>query len=426
MVGPRPAVAGQWPAAVRSVAMLSVHTSPLDQPGVGDGGGLNVYVLEAARRMAAGGVHVDIFTRRSHDKQPPTLELDERLHLHHIRAGPDGPVEKQDLPNLLCAFMIGMRRHRTAGTHDVIHANYWLSGWVGRRLQESWGIPLVTTFHTLGTLKNASLAEGDEPEPALRLIAERRVAHASDRITAMGCEEARALHRALGVSGRRIDVVPAGVDTDIFHPRGPVGAPDLPPTLRHDGERLLLFAGRLQPLKGPDVAIRTLAEVLALGHDARLVVVGGVSGRGGERSAPEHLRALAEQLGVNERITLLTARPQRDLAALYRAADVVLVPSRTETFGLVALEAQACGTPVVAAAVGGLRGLVVGGALVEGHDARDHAAAVARFLADDALAAEASAAGVQMAATMTWDATVDRLLAVYGAAMADVDVRLAG
>ncbi len=407
------------PPGLRRIAMLSVHTSPLDQPGTGDGGGLNVYVLQAARRLAEQGVEVDLFTRRTRASQPRRVELGPGLVLHHITAGPVGPVPKADLPTILCAFVLAMRRHATAESHDVIHANYWLSGWVGRRLAESWGIPLVTTFHTLGALKNATLAPGDTPEPPLRLLAERRIAHASDRITAMGCDEAAVLHRVLGVSGAGIDVVPAGVDTQIFHPDGPVGAPDLPPSIRHEGERLLLFAGRLQPLKGPDVAIRTLARLLADGHDVRLVVVGGTSGSGAARSTPEHLRDLAVRLGVNHAITLLPARPHCDLAALYRAADVVLVPSRSETFGLVALEAQACGTPVVAAAVGGLKGVVgEGGTLVEGHEPEDHARAVAAFLEDPDLAARAGQAGLVTAKQMSWDVTVDRLLEVYGDVLA--------
>ncbi len=401
--------------SVRRVAMLSVHTSPLDQPGTGDGGGLNVYVLQAARRLARRGVVVDMFTRRTRRKQAATLELEPGLFLHHIPAGHVGPVPKEELPSLLCAFVLALRRHPTAGTHDLIHANYWLSGWVGRRVAETWGIPLVTTFHTLGALKNASLAPGDDPEPALRLTAERHVAHDSDVVTAMGCDEGRILHQTLGLSGRRIEVVPAGVDTDVFHPTGQVGAPDLPPSVTHVGERLLLFAGRLQPLKGPDVAIRTLAEVRRRGHDARLVVVGGTSGSGARSSTPEHLRELAHELGVDDAITLLAARPHLDLAALYRAADVVLVPSRSETFGLVALEAQACGTPVVAAAVGGLVGIVAGGGtLVDGHDPVDHAEAVGRYLDEPLAAAAAGVAGIATARAASWDVTVDRLLDVYG------------
>ncbi len=414
------------PAGLRRVAMLSVHTSPLDQPGTGDGGGLNVYVLQAARRLVERGVEVDLFTRRTRASQPRRVELAPGLVLHHVTAGHVGPVPKEELPSILCAFVLAMRRHPTAESHDLLHANYWLSGWVGRRLAEAWDIPLVTTFHTLGALKNATLAPGDQAEPALRLLAERRIAHASDRITAMGCDEAGVLHRALGVSGARIDVVPAGVDTQIFRPDGPVGAPDLPPSLRHEGERLLLFAGRLQPLKGPDVAIKTLAHLLEAGHDARLVVVGGTSGTGSGRSTPSHLRELAEGLGVNHAITLLPARPHCDLAALYRAADVVLVPSRSETFGLVALEAQACGTPVVAAAVGGLKGIVgAGGTLVEGHDPADHARAVAAYLDDPDLVARAGAAGVDTAKASSWEGTVDRLLEVYGGVLRDRARRIA-
>lgn len=400
---------------VRRVALVSVHTSPLAQPGSGDGGGLNVYVLEVARRMAERGVEVDVFTRLTDPGQQRTVEVQPGLRVHHLMAGPVEPLPKEELANHLCAFVMAMLRHPTAGTHDVIHAHYWLSGWVARRVADRLDTPFVQTFHTIGVLKNATLAPGDRPEPPLRLAAEERIAHGADNICVLTCGEARLLHRAFGISGSRMTVVPAGVDTEVFSPHPTdhdeaVGS-DLPPG---DGP-LLLFVGRLQPLKGPDIAVRTLAEVRAAGVDARLLVVGGTSGNGAGRSGPDDLRALAHELGVAEHLTLLPAQPQPRLAALYRASDVVLVPSRSETFGLVALEAQACGTPVVAADVSGLQATVgEGGVLVEGHDPRDHAAAVLRFLRDEGAREAARVAGTARGVRSSWDATVDRLLAVYG------------
>lgn len=395
--------------AVRRVALLSVHTSPLTQPGMGDGGGLNVYVAEVARRLAARGVHVDVFTRATDPDAPATVEVAPGFEVHRIEAGPRTSLPKEQLTNQLCSFVMAMLRHPRAGDHDLIHAHYWLSGWVGRRLAERWDLPLVQTFHTLGVMKNATLAPGDRPEPPIRLAAEERIARSADRIVVLTCGEARLLHRAFGLSGRRLTVVPAGVDLHVFRPDGDVAAPPRP------GRPVLLFVGRLQPLKGPDVAIRTLARVRAELPDAQLLVVGGTSGNGAGRSDPERLRRLATDLGVADAVHLLPARPQRELAALYRAADVLLAPSRSETFGLVALEAQACGTPVVAADVSGLEATVAeGGVLVAGHDPADHAAAVLGLLRDHSRYARVRAAGLRHGARSSWEGTVDRLLAVYG------------
>lgn len=402
-------------AGVRRVALLSVHTSPLAQPGTGDGGGLNVYVREVARRLAARGVEVDVFTRATDPAAPATVVVAPGVAVHRIVAGPVEPVDKAGLANHLCAFVLGLLRHPTAGTHDVVHAHYWLSGWVGRRVADRWEVPLVHTFHTLGVLKNASLAPGDDPEPPLRLAAERRIAHAADRICVLTCSEARLLHRTFATSGARITVVPAGLDLDLFHPRSTDDQRMLDGLLPDGEGPLLLFVGRLQPLKGPDVAIATLAEVRRTHPDARLLVVGGASGNGQRRSGPDALAALASELGVAEAVRIVPAQPQSRLAALYRAADVVLVPSRSETFGLVALEAQGCGTPVVAADVSGLQATVAGGGtLVSGHDPSDHAAAVRAYLDDPALAARARAAGAAWGVRSSWERTVDRLLAVYG------------
>jgi D-inositol-3-phosphate glycosyltransferase len=408
VLAPPPAPAPNGDAArVRRIAVLSVHTSPLDQPGTGDGGGLNVSVREVASRLAARGVHVDVFTRRSDPAAPATVTMAPGVQVHHVTAGPAAAISKDEVANHLCAFVLGLRRHPTAGSHDLVHAHYWLSGWVGRRVARSWGVPLVQTFHTLGVLKNATLAPGDHPEPPLRLVAERRVANEADRVLVLTCGEASLLHRTYGLSGSRLTVVPAGVDLDRF---GPAPSPT-----RRPGPPRLLFVGRLQPLKGPDVAVRILAEVRRHLPDARLRIVGGASGAGAGATGPDDLRALAAGLGVADGLDLEPALAQTDLVRRYRDADVLLVPSRSETFGLVALEAQACGTPVVAADVPGLEAVVgAGGTLVPGHDPVDHAAAVVRYLTDPAVARRAAVAGVASARAASWERTVDRLLAVYG------------
>lgn len=401
---------------VRRVALLSVHTSPLEQPGTGDGGGLNVYVLQVARRLAARGVAVDVFTRRTSPDQPAVVTLADGLRVIPIEAGPQRRVPKHELTNHLCTFALAML-HGDHGPYDLVHAHYWMSGWVARRVTDRWDVPFVQTFHTLAVLKNATLAPGDVPEPPLRLAAERRIARAADRVVGLTCGEARLLHRTFGLSGADIAVVPAGVDLDLFTPdaapdKAAAVAADAPPG---DGP-LLLFAGRLQPLKGPDVAVQTLARVRTVVPDARLLVVGGSSGNGNGTTDPADLRTLATSLGVADAVRIVPARPQEHLATLYRAADLVLTPSRSETFGLVALEAQASGTPVVAADVSGLRYVVGrGGIRVAGHDPADHAAAAVEILTDPDRAAVMAREGRRVAAGTSWDRTVDRLLGVYGA-----------
>jgi D-inositol-3-phosphate glycosyltransferase len=404
------AAPAEVPDGLRRVALLSVHTSPLDQPGAGDGGGLNVYVREVATRLAARGVDVDVFTRAVDPDAPDTVTLPGDgpgiARVHHVVAGPVEPLPKESQANHLCAFVLALQRHPTAGSHDLVHAHYWLSGWVGQRIAERWRVPLVQTFHTLGVLKNQTLAPGDVPEPPLRLLAEERISRAADRVLVLTCGEARLLHRTHRVSGSKLTVVPAGVDLQRFGP----GTAE-----RRPGPPRLLFVGRLQPLKGPDVAVRTLAEVRRRRPDATLRVVGGASGAPSSSTSPEGLLALAGELGVGDAVEVEPALDQTTLAERYRDADVVLVPSRSETFGLVALEAQACGTPVVAADVPGLEAVVGdGGVLVPGHDPARHAEAVTAYLDDADVAARAGAAGVATAARASWDRTVDRLLDVYG------------
>jgi len=408
---------GELPRIER-VGLISVHTSPLDQPGEGDGGGLNVYVREVARRMGARGVEVDVFTRRTDPAQPATVTIAPGVSLHHLDAGPAQPVAKEDLATLLCPFELALAAHPRLTGLEVLHAHYWLSGWVGRRVARRTGIPLVQTFHTLAALKNATLAPGDRPEGALRLVAEAEVARDADQVLVLTCGEARLFHSSFGLSGARLTVVPAGVDLDLFRP-DPADA-----DAAHDGDRPrtdaggveLLFAGRLQPLKGPDVAVRILAEVRRHRDDVTLRIVGGASGGDGVAMSVGSLTALAAELGVAEHVVFEPALPQAELAARLRAADLVLVPSRSETFGLIALEAQACGTPVVAARVPGLEVVVAGGGtLVDGHDPVDHARAVLDLLADPQRLSDARRAGLADAAASSWERTVDRLLDAYAA-----------
>ncbi|MGZ8593369.1 MAG: D-inositol-3-phosphate glycosyltransferase [Actinomycetota bacterium] len=401
------------------VAVVSLHTSPLDQPGSGDSGGMNVFIRAAADRLAAYGVDVDVFTRCRGGDLPEVQELGGGSRLILVKAGPCAPVPKEELPRYLPEFLGGvLRRQRSerAG-YDLVHTHYWLSGWVGRSTKEIWGAPLVASFHTLGKVKNYSLARGEAPEPSVRLAGEERVIAEADRLVAATPAEASQLVGLYRADPGRIRVIPPGVDHELFFPRP---RDEASARLHLAGARLLLFVGRLQAHKGPDVAVRTLAEAIARDPentgDLMLAVVGGPSGSG-HGAEVARLMNLATALGAGDRVIFFPPQPQARLADFYAAAEVVLVPSRSESFGLVALEAQACGTPVVAAAVGGLRYVVADGAtgyLVEGHDPGDHADRVLEILRDRPRARRMGDAAVGHSLRFSWDTTAAEIRSVYG------------
>lgn len=397
------------------MAVLSVHTSPLAQPGTGDAGGMNVYVLQSALHMARRGVEVEIFTRATTSADPPVVRVAPGVLVRNVVAGPFEGLDKYDLPTQLCAFTAGVLRAEAThepGYYDIVHSHYWLSGQVGWLARDRWAVPLVHTAHTLAAVKNAALAEGDAPEPPLRAVGEQQVVDEADRLivnTELEAEQLVSLHNA---DRSRIDVVHPGVDLETFTPGDRAAARaalGLDPR-----ETVVAFVGRIQPLKAPDILLRAAAKL----PDVRVLVAGGPSGSG--LAAPDNLVALAEDLGISERVTFLPPQSREDLVRVYRAADLVAVPSYSESFGLVAVEAQACGTPVVAAAVGGLPVAVrdgVTGALVDGHDAGDWANTIDALLArgPDAM----RRAAVEHAATFSWANTVDELLASYGRAIGD-------
>ncbi len=404
----------------RRVAVLSVHTSPLEQPGTGDAGGMNVYVLETSKRLAALGVEVEVFTRATRSELPPVVEVEPGVTVRHLTAGPYEGLSKEDLPSQLCALTSGVLRaeaQHEPGWYDVVHSHYWLSGQVGWLATERWGTPLVHTAHTLAKVKNLAVAEGDALEPLRRVIGEEQVVAAADRLVANTADEARELVELYGADAARVVTVAPGVDLEHFRPGEATAARTrlgVPPDAV-----LLLFVGRIQPLKGPDVLLRAAARMLERDPSLRerlvVAVVGGPSGTG--LAEPHHLQDLAARLGL----PVVFERPSgRDrLRDWYVAADVVAVPSHNESFGLVALEAQACGTPVVATDVGGLRTTVrdrVSGLLVPGHGADDWAAALERALADRSRLAQGA---VAHAGDFSWAATADGLLATYRSALAD-------
>jgi D-inositol-3-phosphate glycosyltransferase len=405
------------------IATISVHTSPLEQPGTGDAGGLNVYVVEVAKRMAARGVEVDIFTRAVSRDAPPEAEIVPGVVVRHVPAGPFEDLDKADLPAQLCHFTFEVLRTEAAyapGRYDLVHGHYWLSGHVGAVAKERWGVPLVQSMHTLGKVKNAALAAGDAAEPAMRLRGESDVVAMADRLVANTDEEARQLAVLYGADPARIWTVNPGVDLSVFRP-GQAGLARRRLGLPADGQ-VIVFAGRVQPLKAPDVVLRAAAALVrddpAIAGSLTIAFVGGPSGTG--RADPDQLTELAQQLGIAHLVRLEPPCPQAELADWYRAATVVMVPSHSESFGLVAIEAQACGTPVIAASVGGLRTAVqdgVSGILVDGHDPAAYARVLAGVFASPELRVRLSAGAVTHASRFGWGVTVDRLLTVYAGAM---------
>ncbi len=402
--------------------MLSVHTSPLAQPGTGDAGGMNVYVLQSAAQLARRGVEVEIFTRATSSNDEPVVEAAPGVLVRHVVAGPFEGLDKNDLPTQLCPFAAEVLRQEARqlpGYYDLIHSHYWLSGQVGWLARDRWRVPLVHTAHTLAAVKNAFLADGDMPEPLSRVVGEKQIIAESDRLVANTADEARQLVELYGAEPERINVVPPGADLSRYHPGDRVAArAEL--GIAQD-EQVVAFVGRIQPLKAPDVLIHAAAEVLCAEPDRklRILIVGGPSGTGLDR--PDALIELAATLGISERVTFLPPQPPHRLVQVYRAADMVAVPSYNESFGLVAIEAQASGTPVLAADVGGLSTAVregVSGALVSGHRADEWGTALRGLLDDPAGLRRMGAAAVEHAAGFSWEHTADGLLDCYAEALA--------
>lgn len=368
---------------------------------------MNVYVRELVSALSQAGIDCTTFTRADRAGLPREIEIEPGHRVVHIEAGPHH-LPKEALADVTDEFRRGVIEwYEQEDLPHVIHGNYWLSGVVAHDLKHDLGVPFVSTFHTLARVK----AEGGDPEPEWRDRAEAEIINCTDAVCVSCVEERDQFLRLYGRPDGEVAIVAPGVEHAFFAPgarggaRRAIGAdPDQP---------LVLFVGRIQPLKGPDVAIRALA---ALEHDAtRLMIVGGASGSDGDAET-DRAHALVDELGLHDRVEFVPPQPHHLLSTYYRAADVVIVPSRSESFGLVALEAAACGTPVVAAAVGGLQSLVDDGDtgfLVEGRDPADYAARIDQILGDEPLAASMAAAAVQRAARYTWRAAADRLRLLY-------------
>jgi D-inositol-3-phosphate glycosyltransferase len=377
------------------IASLMLHTSPLEQAGTGDAGGMNVYVVESAKRIAESGVKVDIFTRANRPNLPAVVEIADGVNVVHLEAGPYGSVTKDDL----------------------LHSHYWISGQLGWLVSERYGIPLVHTMHTMAKVKNQSLAERESPEPQTRAIGEEQVVQASAALIANTASEAASLVSLYDACPDNVHVVSPGVDLRTYKVNGGKRSAREKLNISQD-QLMLLFVGRIQPHKGPEVLIRAVAEMLQhtpmLRSKLRAVIMGGPSGNGS--SEPERLEALAKFLGVTDVVHFVPPVPHEELSDWYRSADLVCVPSYSESFGLVALEAQACGTPVVATAVGGLRAAVadgISGVLVDGHNPKAWSATLMRLLMEPQRRVLLSLGAVDHASRFGWDATARGILDVY-------------
>jgi D-inositol-3-phosphate glycosyltransferase len=373
---------------------------------------MNVYVHEVATEMERRGVAVDVFTRRSDRDVPAVVRAGYRVI--HVDAGPPEPLPITKLADFVGAFAEGVvaREARAGAEYDLVHSHYWLSGWAGVLIGEVLEIPLAISFHTLGRVKDASRRDDEAPTSLLRIAAETEVIARAGCVVASTPAEAEELMEHYAARPERLCVSPPGVDHSVFCPgsrgeaRAELGLPDGP---------LVLFVGRIQPLKGIDVAVAAFADVAAAVPGVRLLVVGGPSGPQGN-SEMARLSAMASEFGVADRIEVRGPMPHRELATVYRSADVLLVPSRSESFGLVAVEAQACALPVVAAEVGGLAHTVVDGEsgfLVSGWNPAGYAEAVRRILDDTKTAARLSRGALAHAETFSWSASTQRLLELY-------------
>ena len=418
--------------SLRRVAMVSLHTSPLDQPGTGDAGGMNVYVLELAKRLAARQVEVDVFTRATGGALAPVVDVADGIRVHHVSAGPYEGLTKHELPAQLCVFareVLRTEAYHPPGYYDLVHSHYWLSGQVGALARDRWGVPLVHTMHTMARVKNAALADGDTPEPMARLIGEEQVVAAADMLVANTRDEAGQLIDLYAADPARVEVVHPGVDLETFH-GVPMGQARTRLGLPADGP-VITFVGRIQPLKAPDVMLRAVAVLLERRPELRstltVAVVGGPSGSGLEQ--PDSLVRLAAELGIDRLVRFVPPVAQGDLVDWYAASTLVCVPSYNESFGLVAIEAQACGTPVVAAAVGGLTTAVRDGGsglLVADHHPASYAVAFERVLSEPGLRERLAAGAHAQAQQFGWDRTAAEMIEVYAKAQEKMRADLTG
>ena len=417
------------------IATLMVHTSPLDQAGVGDAGGMNVYVVETAKKMAQAGVSVDIFTRANKPNLPETVEIAEGVNVKHLVAGPFEGLSKEELPSQLGALTSAFMNHQKqlpSNYYSLLHSHYWISGQLGWMVSEATSIPLIHTMHTTAKVKNLNLAAGEKPEPQTRAIGEEQVVKAATGLIANTDAEAASLVSLYEACPDRVFVVAPGVDLQTFSPSDGKAAARSRLNIAPDAI-MLTFVGRVQPHKGPDVLLKAAAEMILhtphLRAKLAVVIIGGASGSINEL---EKIKALAKFLKIEDVTHFIEPVSREVLPDWYRASDLVCVPSYSESFGLVALEAQACGTPVVATAIGGLRTAVsdgISGCLVDGHDPKAWSAVISRLIMEPQRRLLLGMNAVEHASHFGWEGTARKTLDVYDWALskkANSKLRLAG
>jgi len=402
---------------MKRIATLMVHTSPLDQAGTGDAGGMNIYVVEAAQNMAAMGVAVDIFTRRTNADVADTVEVAPGVRVIQLNVGPVDGVTKEQLPGFIPELSTAFKKALSEDKYDVIHSHYWISGKVAMPVAKELHIPLVHTMHTMARVKNLNLAEGEVPEPMIRVQGETQVVAAADWLVANTDAEAASLVSLYEACPDNVSVVSPGVNLKVFTPGAGRAASRKGLGLDPDAH-IITFVGRIQPHKGPEVLIRSIAELVSHSPHLRTKlitnIIGGASGA--NQSEVERLKELTTWLGIDDVVSFAPPVPREDLPQWYRAADLVCVPSYSESFGLVALEAQACGTPVVATAVGGLRTAVadgISGVLVDGHDPRAWSSVLARLIQEPQRRVLLSMGAIEHASHFGWDVTSRGTLDIY-------------
>jgi D-inositol-3-phosphate glycosyltransferase len=400
---------------VRRVAVFAYHCSPLSEPGAGDAGGMTVYVRALADALARRDVRTDVFTRATSDIGR-IVQLGDAVRVVSIQAGPARPLEKIRLPEHIGEFVAGVSAFSTSQRirYDVAHSHYWQSGLAGLEVSKRWGVPLVHSHHSLGRVKNMWLAPGDAPEPAVRLDGEAKVISEADVVVASTDEEWEHLACLYSADHDGLRTLHPGVDHGLFSPGTSQEARkelDIPPEAV-----VLLSVGRILRLKGLDLALGTLDRLRdALDRPVCLLIIGGASGAAGEAEV-ERLRSIAKSLGIENDVLWLGPKPHASLPSLYRAADAVLVCSYSESFGLTALEAHACGTPVVGTEVGGLSHIVENGAsgwLVAGRDPAAFATRITQLVTTRSLQEAFHRRAIERASQFSWDIAADQFLELY-------------
>jgi D-inositol-3-phosphate glycosyltransferase len=402
------------PPGMLRIAMLSVHTCPLAVLGGKETGGMNVYVRELSRELGRMGVEVDIFTRSQNPTIARVVPMADSVRVVHLAAGPEAPLPREHVHDHLEEFVDGVEAWRITRDvdYDLIHAHYWLSGVVGLTLRERWAVPMLQMFHTLGDLKNRVARRAADLEPAVRLDEEARVIASAERLVAASVAERAYLVRHAGADPERIAVVPCGVDTELFTP-GDAG--DARRALGLSGDPLILYVGRLAPIKGLETLLDAIAVLARRGRHVRLAVVGGEA----DEPLDGHeagLRARIAALGIGDLVSFVGPQPQDSLRTHYVAADVTVLPSHYESFGMVALEAMACGSAVVASRVGGLTTTVrdgVTGFLVSEGDVNALAGRLETLLGDPDLRWRLGREGVRWAAQHRWPCVAEAICREY-------------